>query len=126
MFHILTFKVTIVYQPIATIFGYPAKINGGSMRPTLNAEETLSTITTNPGHLIDYPENNKSINSDSLGQVLQWLLPSLLDSQNPFIDSYNIIPYKSSVDEWVFVNCWATKRFGQQNPKSIKIGDIGM
>ena len=103
------------------------------MSPTLNAEETLCENdsngvyeTTNPGHLIDYSENNKSINLNSLEQKIQWLLPSLIDSQNPFIDSYNILPYKSSADEWVFVNCWAIRRYGQQDPKSINIGDVGM
>jgi len=35
----ITVQLYLVYEAFSVIFGYPAKVNGASMSPTLNAEE---------------------------------------------------------------------------------------
>jgi len=50
----ITLQLYLVYETFSVIFGYPAKVNGASMSPTLNAEEPEDkdngTLYTHPGH----------------------------------------------------------------------------
>ena len=119
---------------MSTIFGYPARINGASMSPTLNAEEqnykhenSLEKTKTRrkekgkPEEL----ELNKSKISEAKLQKSSALIE---DYQCLFLDNSTLYMFpwinKTAKKEWVFVNTWSM-RYTSQQTKNIEAGDIG-
>lgn len=126
-------QVFLVYQTVSTIFGYPARINGASMSPTLNAEEQNykheNSLEKNKTRRKEKGKKEElEINKSKISEAkLQKSSALIEDYQCLFLDNSTLYMFpwinKTAKKEWVFVNTWSM-RYTSQQTKNIEAGDI--
>ena len=104
-----------MFEAVATVFGFPAKVNGRSMLPTLKEPKPK-------------PSTQADLHEKTEFKLIRNVIPYLPDLHNHFTSACAELPAllkeTECTSDWVYVNCWAIQRIGQES-KNIAIGDLG-
>ena len=87
-----------IFKTLFTTIGYPASINGNSMRPTLNPETKKEPEMNIYGGNVEFAADSREPN---------WGGPGCVESSE--LDLLNIIG-PVTLHDWVWVNCWRGSR----------------